>query len=77
MSGETNKLISLWNKNFGIWKILMSVASFAQKKWVYANSPLFSERELNGYDQWTPAEIQQRRQKIHQWAKQRWAIPER
>lgn len=40
----------------------------------YANSALFSERELSQYDEWTRLEFETRRNKIGEWIKNRWFI---
>jgi uncharacterized protein with ParB-like and HNH nuclease domain len=40
----------------------------------YANSALFSERELNQYGEWTRLEFEIRRNKISEWMKERWFI---
>lgn len=44
------------------------------KKGCYANSSLFSERELTGYDDWTYDSFIQRREKIAKWILTRWSI---
>ena len=40
----------------------------------YANSALFSEKELSKFDEWTRAEFETRREKIGNWMKERWFI---
>jgi hypothetical protein len=40
----------------------------------YANSPLFMERELCSYRDWTPSAVQKRRKKILNWVQQRWLV---
>jgi hypothetical protein len=40
----------------------------------YANSPLFSERELAHLDDWNEESLKVRRQKIVDWAAKRWAV---
>jgi uncharacterized protein with ParB-like and HNH nuclease domain len=40
----------------------------------YANSPLFIERELAKYQDWSEEEIKHRRSEIVNWAKERWKV---
>lgn len=40
----------------------------------YAGSKLFIEQALARYDDWTPDEIEQRRQRIREWAVERWHV---
>ena len=40
----------------------------------YANSPLYAERELGAWEDWTPASIRERREKLLEWARIRWAV---
>jgi hypothetical protein len=44
------------------------------KKGTYADSPLFIERQLASYEDWTPAQIQQRREQMREWSLKRWHI---
>lgn len=45
-----------------------------QEKPCYANSSLNQERALTEYEEWTPENIQARRQLINQWAMERWYV---
>ena len=45
-----------------------------QEKPCYANSSLNQERVLTEYDEWTPENIQKRRQLINNWATGRWFV---
>lgn len=40
----------------------------------YANSPLYVERELTQWEDWTATEIEERRAKLLEWAESRWAV---
>jgi len=40
----------------------------------YALSPLYVERELTRWDDWTATEIEKRRAKLLEWAEARWAV---
>jgi hypothetical protein len=40
----------------------------------YANSPLFMERELCRYRDWTPSAVMRRRKAILDWASERWRV---
>lgn len=42
----------------------------------YANATLFQERELATVDEWTPDAVEVRRDRILDWAKRRWAVPQ-
>lgn len=46
----------------------------SSKKYSYSTSPLFAERELQAWEDWTPEAIEHRRQKIVAWARERWAV---
>lgn len=41
----------------------------------YANGALQMERDLAAYDNWTPTELLSRRERIVEWALQRWGLP--
>ncbi len=41
----------------------------------YASSSVLIEREIAGFVDWTPAEIEQRRVQIKTWAVERWRVP--
>lgn len=41
----------------------------------YANASLFMERSLVEYDDWTPESVEERREEMINWAKDRWAFP--
>jgi hypothetical protein len=45
-----------------------------EKAGCYSNSSLFSERELNGFDEWTYEAFLKRREKIVAWIIQRWNV---
>jgi hypothetical protein len=63
----------------------LSNKSFDDKKGVpwertkYANSPLFIEKDIARYEQWTVESLEDRREKMKAWALERWHvdIPER
>ena len=40
----------------------------------YRSSPFFQERDLADYEDWTPATIVERRQRLIDWALQRWSV---
>lgn len=40
----------------------------------YAESPLFTERELSQIAEWTPAEVGKRRRRLVEWAEGRWGL---
>jgi Protein of unknown function DUF262/Protein of unknown function (DUF1524) len=40
----------------------------------YAESSFFMERELTGLDEWTPASVEDRRERLIQWAEARWHV---
>ena len=44
------------------------------KTGTYADSPLFIERQLAKYVDWTPTQVQQRRDQIREWSLKRWYI---
>ena len=46
------------------------------KKGCYANSSLFSERELTGYTDWTYEAFEQRKEKMEAWMLKRWDVPD-
>jgi uncharacterized protein with ParB-like and HNH nuclease domain len=68
-----NLVVTLDNSSYGN-------KGFDEKKGVpgagkcYANSALFSERELSKFDKWTRLEYEARREKIKVWMKSRWFI---
>jgi hypothetical protein len=41
----------------------------------YAESPYFMERELATFDDWNPDTLQARRNRLNDWAIQRWSVP--
>lgn len=41
----------------------------------YAHSPLLQEQEIARFDDWIPESVRQRRQRLIDWARQRWAVP--
>ena len=40
----------------------------------YAKSPLYVERELTQWEDWTPSAIKERRAKLLEWSTARWAV---
>ena len=60
---------SLLNKPFPAKR-----GSIAAPGHCYANSPLFVERELTQWEDWTAIEIEERRTKLLEWAESRWAV---
>ena len=44
------------------------------KEHCYAKSPLYVERELTQWEDWTPSAIKERRAKLLEWATARWAV---
>ncbi len=44
------------------------------KEHCYAKSPLYVERELTQWEDWTPSTIEERRAKLLDWATARWAV---
>ena len=68
------------NLTLSIFNSSLSNRPFHEKKGTdgqerrYISSPFFQERDLLRYEDWTPAQIVERRERIISWAKQRWSI---
>lgn len=52
----------------------LSNRPFPAKQVIYAESPLFVERQIKDYPAWAVAQLQERREAIKVWALQRWHV---
>lgn len=44
------------------------------QKGTYANSPLFVEKQIAGFDDWNPSTLEKRRDELKAWALERWKV---
>lgn len=53
----------------------LSNRPFPAKQAMYAESPLFIERQIKDYPEWTEIQLRERREAIRAWALKRWQVP--
>ncbi len=63
------------NSSYGNKPFPAKRGNAAQTTPCYANAQLQAERQLAIYDNWGPAELLDRRQKVITWALKRWSLP--
>ena len=72
----------LGNLSLTKWNGYYSNKPFAEKKgdlgpettYCYAKAPFYQEQALAGWEEWGPAQIEERREHLLAWAKDRWGV---
>ncbi|MDE2940826.1 MAG: DUF262 domain-containing HNH endonuclease family protein [Chloroflexota bacterium] len=70
-----NLTLTKWNPHYGNKSFPEKRGSLGQEtEYCYAKAPFFSEQELAGWSDWEPSSIDQRRENLLAWAKERWRV---